>query len=81
MESNSTDHARLMARRQLSRVLILLAFLDTSVLVLVVGLSLAWSRFHIPTPYFLGLVLGGVAAILAARVALGVRLRRRSGNL
>jgi len=79
--SHSTERARTTARRQLRRVLLLLAILDTSVLVLVVGLAVAWSRFHIPTPYFLALVLAGVGAILVARIALGIRHKRRSGNL
>jgi hypothetical protein len=60
---------------------VLLAVLDTGVLVLVLGLAVAWSRLHIPTLDFLALVLLGVAAILVTRIALGVRLKRRSGNL
>jgi hypothetical protein len=77
----SLDQARTTARRQLNRLLVVLAILDASVLVLVVGLALAWARFHIPTIYFLAFVLSGVGAILAVRVSLGVRLKHRSGNL
>ena len=80
-DSAFANEARTKARRQLRRVLGLLAILDAGVLVLVLVLAAAWSRFHLPTPYFLGLLLGGVAAILMARVALGVRLKRRSGDL
>jgi hypothetical protein len=79
--SESPDEARTRARRQLGRVLGLLALLDISVVVLVVGLAIAWSRLHFPTAYLLALVLIGVGAILAARVWMGVRLKRRSGNL
>jgi hypothetical protein len=82
MEGNpSVEGARRTARRQLGRVLAALAILDVSVVILVVGLAVAWSRFHLPTLYFLALVLSGVSAILLARVALGIRLKRRSGNL
>jgi hypothetical protein len=78
---SATEQARSRARFQLRRVLIVLAILDTSVLVVVIGLAVAWSRYHLPTAYFLTLVLVAVGGILTARVALGVRLKRRSGNL
>jgi NhaP-type Na+/H+ or K+/H+ antiporter len=77
----SADAARATARRQLRRVLLILAGLDTSVLVVVIGLAVAWARLHFPTSYLLALVLGTVSAILLARVALGVRLKRRTGEL
>jgi hypothetical protein len=79
--SPATEEARQTARRQLGQVLWVLAVLDTSVLVLVIGLAIAWSRLRFPTPELLGLMLGGVASILCLRVFLAVRLKRRSGNL
>jgi hypothetical protein len=79
--SSSVELARATARRQLRRVLTLLAILDTSVVALVVGLAVVWARYHPPTPFIVAPVLGGVSAILLTRVALGVRLKRRSGNL
>jgi hypothetical protein len=81
VEPPTPDQVRIHARRQLGRVLTLLAFLDITVVVLVVVLAIAWSRLHFPTPYLLTLVLVGIGAILAARVWMGVRLKRRSGNL
>ncbi len=75
------DQARITARRQLRRVLGVLALLDTSVLIIVVGLAIAWTHFHFPTLDFLALVFVTVGGVLIARVALGVRLKRRSGNL
>jgi hypothetical protein len=59
----------------------LLAMLDISVVVLVVGLAVAWSRLHFATLYLLTFVLIGVGAILTARVWIGVRLKRRQGDL
>ncbi|MFZ0831055.1 MAG: hypothetical protein WCB18_01735 [Thermoplasmata archaeon] len=69
------------ARRQLRHVLLELALLDTSVLVLVIGLAVAWAKLHFPTLELLALILVGVGTILCLRVALAVRLKRRSGNL
>lgn len=80
-ESQTTEENRRTARRQLRQVLLVLAVLDTSVLVLVIGLAVAWSRLRFPTAELLGLMLGGVAGILSLRVGLAVRLRKRSGNL
>jgi hypothetical protein len=77
----SIHDARTIARRQLGRVLMLLAILDTSVIVVVLVLAVAWSRYHLSTPYFLALLLVSVGAVIAARVAIGVRLKRRAGNL
>lgn len=79
--SQSADQARVKARHQLRRVLLLLAILDTSVLVVVIGLAVAWDRFHFPVAYFVALVVGAVSGILLVRVALGVRLKRRAGDL
>ncbi|MCI4347086.1 MAG: hypothetical protein L3J97_00510 [Thermoplasmata archaeon] len=79
--SHSPEAARLRARHQLRQVLSVLALLDSGVLVLVIGLVLAWERFGWPTPEFLTFLLFGVGGILLARVALAVRLQRRSGNL
>jgi hypothetical protein len=73
--------ARTIARRQLGRVLMLLAILDTSVIIVVLVLAVAWSRYHLSTPYFLALLLVSVGTVIAVRVAIGVRLKRRSGNL
>ena len=75
------EDARVRARRQLARVLVWLALLDSSVLVLVVSLAVIWSRYHVPAPVILTLVLGGVGTIILVRIALGVRLKRRSGEL
>lgn len=77
----ATDGAQQKARRQLRQVLLVLALLDTSVLVLVIGLAVAWARLRFPTVELLGLILGGVAIILGIRIAMAVRLKRRSGNL
>jgi hypothetical protein len=75
------EEARMKARRQLRQVLLLLALLDTSVLALVIGLAVAWAHLRFPTVELLGLMLGGVTTILCIRVAVAVRLKRRSGNL
>jgi hypothetical protein len=80
-KSGSGEAARTVARRQLGRVLALLAVLDVSVLVFVVGLALAWARFRFPVEYFLTFILVGVGGFLIARFAIGVRLKRRSGDL
>lgn len=80
-KTEGMTEARVAARRQLARVLIVLAVLDVSVLVLVVGLAVAWSRLKFPTFELLGFMVGGIATILLVRVALGVRLKRRSGQL
>ena len=71
----------LTARRQLRRVLALMALLDAGVLVIVVGLALARESLGLSTIGFLIAVLSGVGVILAARLAMAVRLRRRSGEL
>ena len=78
---NVPEDPRSRARRQLGQVLTVLAVLDTSVLVLVIGLAVAWSRLRFPVAELLGMMLGGVAAILILRMALAVRLKRRSGDL
>jgi threonine/homoserine/homoserine lactone efflux protein len=79
--SQSVNDARAIARRQLGRVLMLLAILDTSVIVVVLVLAVAWSRYHLSTPYFLALLLVSVGCVIAARVGIGIRLKRRAGNL
>jgi hypothetical protein len=79
--TGGNDEARVDARRQLSRVLLVLAALDVSVLILVIGLAVAWSRLRFPTAELVGLMVGGVATIVLIRIALGVRLKRRSGHL
>lgn len=85
MSVTPADHtlepARRRARRQLRRVLVLLAIFDVGALVLVIGLAAAWTRNQIPVAYFLLLVVGGLGGIIAGRIALGVRLKRRSGDL
>jgi hypothetical protein len=81
MREETVDSAREIARRQLHRVLGLLALLDVSALILVLGLTVAWSRNELPSLYFLGLVIGGLGSIILVRVGVGIRLKRRSGNL
>lgn len=66
------------ARRQLRRVLLLLALMDVSVILVVVGLAEARSALGLTTDEFLASLLGGAGLILAARVALAVRLRPRA---
>jgi hypothetical protein len=81
VEPPAPNLARTRARMQLGRVLTLLAILDTSVVVLVVGLAIAWSRLHFPTLYLVTFLLVGIGGILGARIWMGVRLKRRAGNL
>jgi hypothetical protein len=73
--------ADLRARRQLRGVLLTLALLDTGVVLLVIGLAEARGLLGLTTPELLLTILGGVSLILAIRVFLAVRLRRRSGDL
>jgi len=80
-EGSSRIEASLRARRQLRRVLSVLALLDTLVLVSVVVLAEARASAGLTTPEFLSLILGAVGAIIAVRVALAVRLKKRSGSL
>jgi len=80
-EGSSRTEASLRARRQLRRVLSVLALLDTLVLVSVVVLAEARASAGLTTPEFLSLILGAVGAIIAVRVALAVRLKKRSGSL
>jgi len=69
------------ARHQLGRVLLALALLDTGVLIAVVLLAVARDLFGLTTAEFLSMVLGAVGTVLAVRVGLAVRLKRRSGSL
>lgn len=64
------------ARRRLGGVLRWLALLDVTVVVIVVSLAVAMGPLHMTTAEFLAGVLTGVGAVLAARIALAVRLRR-----
>jgi hypothetical protein len=73
--------ADLRARRQLRGVLLTLALLDIGVVLLVIGLAEARGLLGLTTPELLLTILGGVSLILAIRVFLAVRLRRRSGDL
>ncbi len=73
--------ARRTARRQLSRILLLLAGLDLTVLAWVLGVALVSSRFHLSAVDIVLLALAGIAAILGVRIAVAVRLRRRAGDL
>jgi hypothetical protein len=75
------DNADLRARRQLRRVLLVLAAMDVGVLVIIVVLAVAAVLLHLTNLELLGLIVAGLGAIIGARVALAVRLRRRSGNL
>lgn len=77
----SREDAGLRARRQLRRVLLVLAGLDAGVLVAIVVLAVAASIFRLTNLELLALIVAGLGAILATRVALAVRLKRRSGNL
>lgn len=81
----ATDDARVRARtharQQLRRVMVVLGFLDASVLVLVLGLAVAFARGQLPAILVLAFAIGGLGGIILIRVALGVRLRRRSGDL
>lgn len=52
--------------------------MDVSVILVVVGLAEARSALGLTTDEFLASLLGGAGLILAARVALAVRLRPRA---
>lgn len=81
-EADSTTSAsRRTARRQLNRVLLVLAGLDLSVLAWVIGVALASRRFHLPAVDLVLLALAGIAAALGVRITLAVRLRRHGGDL
>jgi hypothetical protein len=75
------DSASLRARRQLGRVLLLLAVLDVGVLVTVVLLAVLATAYRFTNLELLVLVVAGLGAIIGARVALAVRLKKRSGWL
>lgn len=74
------DEASGRARRQLRRVLLVLAAMDASVLIIVVVLAAASVDLRLTNLELLALIVGGLGAIIGARVALAVRLRRRSGD-
>jgi hypothetical protein len=67
--------------RPLRRVLLVLGVLDITVLVLVVVLAGAQRALGLPAVAVSVLIVLGVATVIGARVALGVRLKRRSGEL
>jgi hypothetical protein len=69
------------ARRQLRRVLLVLAAMDVGVVATIVLLAVAAVLLRLTNLELLGLIVAGLGAIIGARVALAVRLRRRSGNL
>ena len=69
------------ARRQLRKVLLVLALLDASVVIIVIGVAEARTSLRLSSLALLVLILSGLAAILILRAGLAVRLRRRSGNL
>jgi chromate transport protein ChrA len=75
-----TNEASVRARHQLRRVLLVLAAMDVGVLVTIVVLALASVLLHLSSVELLGLIVAGLGAIIGARVALAVRLRRRSGD-
>lgn len=68
------------ARRQFRRVLWALAAMDAGVLVTVVVLAVAAFVLRLTNLELLFLIVVGLGAIIGARVALAVRLRRRSGD-
>ena len=81
MASEPDETAERRARRQLGRVLLLLGLLDLGAIVLVVVLAVAGTAWGL-TPYeLLAAILTGAGSIVATRVALAVRLRRRVGEL
>lgn len=80
-EPRSREVALSTARRQLRRVLVWLGLLDAGVLVVVVSLAEARQSLGLSASGFLLAVLGGVGLILATRLMMAVRLRRRSGEL
>ena len=73
--------ARRTARRQLTRVLVVLAGLDLGVLAWVIGVAVAYTRLHFATLDLVLGALGGIVVILGIRLAIGIRLRRRGGDL
>jgi hypothetical protein len=77
----SSERATRQARRQLRAVLVTLGLLDVGVVLLVVGLAEARTLLGLTTPELLLSILGGLGLVLAVRVMLAVRLRRRSGEL
>jgi energy-converting hydrogenase Eha subunit C len=76
-----SQEAGLRARHQLGRVLLMLALLDIGVVLLVVGLAVARGALGLTSQQFLFAAVGGVGLILAVRVVMAVRLRRRKGAL
>jgi hypothetical protein len=77
----SPSEASVRARRQLRRVLVVLAAMDAGVLVTIVVLAVASMLLRLTNFELLALIITGLGAIIGARVALAVRLRRRAGNL
>jgi hypothetical protein len=69
------------ARRQLGRVLFILAALDVSVIVWVIGVALVAPSLGLAGLRLLFAILLGLGGILGIRIWLAVRLRRRSGDV
>ena len=74
------DAGRL-ARRQLGRVLRVLAVLDGAVLLVVLAMALSWSRVGLSNVSFLAIVVTAAGIALGARLVLAVRLHRSAGDL
>jgi hypothetical protein len=78
---NEKPPASARARRQLGRVLFILALLDVSVIVWVIVVALAAPPLGLAGLVLLLAILLGVGGILGIRIWLAVRLRRRSGEV
>lgn len=80
-ETPDDTDARRTARRQLHRLLLLLAALDLGVLAWVLAIAIVSPRLHVSTAELVLLAVGGIVVVLGTRLALAVRLRRRHGEL
>jgi len=72
------EEARKTARRQLRRVLLVLAGMDIGVLVFVFVLGEARGLWHLANAQLLALVVGGIGLVLLARLIMAIRLRPKS---
>jgi hypothetical protein len=79
--SATAENAEVRARRQLGRVLVVLAVLDTSTIAFVLVLVLLGPVWGLSRIELLAWILLGAGVIVGTRIGLAVRLRRRSGEL
>jgi len=73
--------ARRTARRQLRRLIALMAVLDLAILLLVIAVAYERSTVGLSTSGVLAVVGAGAAAVIGTRIWLAARLRTHAGNL